>query len=155
MTDVSYFPSNLRGLSDIEAHARLKAEGLNELPRPEQRTPLRIACDVLREPMLALLLGAGFVYLLLGDLKEALILLGFAMLSIVITIVQETRTSACSKRFATSQALARWSLVTASAGASPGARSRAATSSCSPKVIAFPRTVSCLRLMTCKSMSRY
>lgn len=92
MTDVSYFPSNLRGLSDIEAHARLKAEGLNELPRPEQRTPLRIACDVLREPMLALLLGAGFVYLLLGDLKEALILLGFAMLSIVITIVQETRT---------------------------------------------------------------
>src|SRR5262249_43321220 len=44
------------------------------------------------EPMLALLLGGGAIYLLLGDVKEALILLGFAMLSIAITVVQETRT---------------------------------------------------------------
>jgi Ca2+-transporting ATPase len=42
--------------------------------------------------MLALLLGSGLLYLLLGDLKEALILLAFALISIVITIVQETRT---------------------------------------------------------------
>jgi Ca2+-transporting ATPase len=42
--------------------------------------------------MLALLLGAGLVYLLLGDLKEALILLAFGAMSIIITIVQETRT---------------------------------------------------------------
>ena len=42
--------------------------------------------------MLALLLGGGVVYLVLGDLKEALILLAFATLSIVITVVQETRT---------------------------------------------------------------
>jgi Ca2+-transporting ATPase len=81
-----------RGLTEAEARARLKADGPNELPRPEQRTPLRIALEVLREPMLALLFGAGLVYLLLGDLKEALILLAFAMMSIVITIVQETRT---------------------------------------------------------------
>jgi Ca2+-transporting ATPase len=85
-------PARHDGLSETEARARLKAEGFNELPRPEQRTPLRIVLDVLREPMLALLLGAGFVYLLLGDLKEALILMAFAMMSIVITIVQETRT---------------------------------------------------------------
>ena len=42
--------------------------------------------------MFALLLGGGGVYLLLGDFKEALILLVFAMLSVVITVVQETRT---------------------------------------------------------------
>ncbi len=81
-----------RGLTETEARARLKTDGPNELPRPEQRTRLRIALEVLREPMLALLFGAGLVYLLLGDLKEALILLAFAMMSIVITIVQETRT---------------------------------------------------------------
>src|SRR5262249_17510421 len=40
----------------------------------------------------ALLLGAGLVYLLLGDLKEALILLAFGAMSIVITVIQETRT---------------------------------------------------------------
>jgi Ca2+-transporting ATPase len=42
--------------------------------------------------MLALLLGGGVVYLALGDLKEALILLAFATMSVVITVVQETRT---------------------------------------------------------------
>jgi Ca2+-transporting ATPase len=53
---------------------------------------LRIVLEVLREPMLALLIGAGFIYVLLGDLKEALILLAFASMSVVITVVQETRT---------------------------------------------------------------
>jgi P-type Ca2+ transporter type 2C len=48
--------------------------------------------EVLREPMFALLLGGGVVYLLLGDLAEALILLGFATLSALITVIQETRT---------------------------------------------------------------
>ena len=80
------------GLTEQEARTRLDAEGYNELPRHDRRTPLRIVLEVLREPMLALLLGAGFVYLLLGDLKEALILLAFGAMSIVITVVQETRT---------------------------------------------------------------
>ncbi|CDX16778.1 P-type HAD superfamily ATPase [Mesorhizobium sp. ORS 3324] len=80
------------GVSEAEARARLLAEGPNELPRSKRRTPLRIAIEVVREPMLALLLGGGAVYLLLGDLWEALILLCFATLSIAITIVQEART---------------------------------------------------------------
>lgn len=80
------------GLSETEAQARLAAEGYNELPRPNQRTPLRIAFEVIREPMLALLLGGGVVYLILGNLEEALILLAFATMSIGITIIQETRT---------------------------------------------------------------
>ncbi len=84
--------SPLHGLSEAEAQARLKAEGYNELPRPEQRTALRIAVEVLREPMLALLLGAGVIYLALGELRDAIVLIAFAMTSILITVVQETRT---------------------------------------------------------------
>ena len=56
------------GLSSHEAAARLKAEGLNELPRAERRTFVRIAVDVAREPMFGLLLAAGIIYLALGDL---------------------------------------------------------------------------------------
>ena len=41
-------------------------------------SPLRIVFEVLREPMLALLIAGGVVYLLLGSLEEALILLAFA-----------------------------------------------------------------------------
>jgi P-type Ca2+ transporter type 2C len=84
--------SRLAGLTQADAQARLKAEGFNELPRPERRTALRIVLEVLREPMLALLVGAAFIYLLLGDLTEGLILLVFAALSVVITVVQEART---------------------------------------------------------------
>ncbi|TIY08868.1 MAG: ATPase, partial [Mesorhizobium sp.] len=80
------------GLSEVEAQARHLAERFNELPTTGRRTPLRIALEVMREPMLALLLGGGAVYLLLGDLQEALILLAFATLSVGITIVQEART---------------------------------------------------------------
>jgi Ca2+-transporting ATPase len=91
-TDESPRFSSLRGLSEAEARERLNAEGFNELPRPDHRTPLRIVLEVLREPMLALLLAGGGIYLLLGDLQEALILLAFASMSVVITVVQETRT---------------------------------------------------------------
>jgi P-type Ca2+ transporter type 2C len=83
---------SLTGLSETDARVRLRSEGFNELPRPDQRTFFRIIADVLREPMLALLLGGGAIYLLLGDLKEALILIVFALLSVGITVLQETRT---------------------------------------------------------------
>jgi P-type Ca2+ transporter type 2C len=80
------------GLSDSEAQERLAREGYNELARAKGRTAFRIVLEVVREPMLALLLAGGAVYLALGDLQEALILVVFASLSIVITVVQETRT---------------------------------------------------------------
>jgi Ca2+-transporting ATPase len=80
------------GLTQAEAAARLAAEGPNALPKAKRRAPLRIILDVLREPMLALLLGGGVVYLLLGSREEALILIAFACLSVGITVVQEART---------------------------------------------------------------
>lgn len=92
MTNGNAATAFISGLSEPEAQRRLKSEGYNELPRQDRRTPLRIIQEVLREPMLALLLGGGFIYLLLGDLKEALILLVFAVGSVVITVVHETRT---------------------------------------------------------------
>jgi P-type Ca2+ transporter type 2C len=82
----------MSGLSSAEASARLAADGPNELPRAGRRSVLRIAWDVLREPMLALLLVGGVAYLLLGDRTEALILLAFATFSVVVTVVQESRT---------------------------------------------------------------
>ena len=92
MPDVTAWPGPMHGLSEAEAQARLQAEGYNELPRPDRRTPVRILLEVVREPMLALLLGGGAIYLALGDLREAVILLVFATMSVLITVIQETRT---------------------------------------------------------------
>lgn len=74
-------PTSPNGLSESEAQARLKSEGYNELPRAALRTPFRIFFDVIREPMLALLVVSGLIYLALGDLAEALILIAFASMS--------------------------------------------------------------------------
>ncbi len=81
----------LAGLTAATAAARLKQDGYNELPTPDHRGFLRILAEVVRQPMFALLLGGGVVYLLLGDRLEALLLLLFASLSVTITIVQESR----------------------------------------------------------------
>ena len=84
-------PTAALGLTDAEAQVRLRTEGFNDLPRAGHRTTLRIVGEVLREPMFALLLGAGVIYLILGDRTEAAVLLAFATGSILITVVQETR----------------------------------------------------------------
>lgn len=91
LTESGLLPSPY-GLSEAEAAERLLTEGANELPRTGQRTFARVVVDVLREPMLAMLIGAGLIYMALGDLQEALILVAFAGLSILITVVQEART---------------------------------------------------------------
>lgn len=90
MTDATR--STVQGLSSAEASVRLAADGPNELSRARRRSVLHIALEVLREPMLTLLLAGGIAYLLLGDLGEALILLGFATFSVAVTVIQEART---------------------------------------------------------------
>jgi Ca2+-transporting ATPase len=79
------------GLTEEAAAARLREDGPNILPDADHRGLLRILWGVVREPMFALLLGGGAVYLVVGDLREALVLLAFAMISVAIAVVQEYR----------------------------------------------------------------
>ena len=79
------------GLDASEADRRLALDGPNELPRPGTRTLRRVTFDVIREPMFGMLLAAGAIYFVLGDLAEAMLLLAFASLSVGIAIVQEHR----------------------------------------------------------------
>jgi len=82
----------LSGLTDDEAARRLQEEGPNELPTARARSGLAIAAEVVREPMILLLLAAGTLYLLLGDLAEALLLLASLVGIVGITLYQEQRT---------------------------------------------------------------
>ncbi|HEY6094549.1 MAG TPA: cation-translocating P-type ATPase [Gallionellaceae bacterium] len=82
----------LQGLTQAEASTRLTAEGANELPSSGQRNLTRIALDVLHEPMFLLLVSAGAIYLLLGDVGDALMLLGFVCVVLGISIYQEYKT---------------------------------------------------------------
>ena len=80
------------GLDGAEAARRLAAEGPNALPEAEGHGLLGLTLQVLREPMFVLLIAACTVYLLLGDLHEALVLAASIVLVVAITVVQERRT---------------------------------------------------------------
>ena len=82
----------IAGLSDQEAAQRLTEEGPNELPTSRRRSVLAIAFEVVREPMFLLLVACGVVYLMTGEPKEAMMLLGFVFVIMGITITQERRT---------------------------------------------------------------
>ncbi|MCL5023759.1 MAG: cation-translocating P-type ATPase [Nitrospirae bacterium] len=83
---------SLSGLSEAEAAARLREEGHNELPSSKRRSFSAIAFEVVREPMFLLLIGGGAIYFMLGDVREALMLLGFVLVVMGITLYQERRT---------------------------------------------------------------
>ena len=80
------------GLSEVEAAELLKKVGYNELPSAKPRSIFAIALEVLKEPMFLLLVAGGLIYLLLGDLREALILLAFVFVVMGITLYQERKT---------------------------------------------------------------
>jgi Ca2+-transporting ATPase len=84
--------SSIQGLSDDEARQRLQAEGYNELPSSQKRSVIAIAINVVREPMFLLLVACGTLYLILGDIQEAVMLLGFVVVVMGITLYQERKT---------------------------------------------------------------
>ena len=80
------------GLSTAEAARRLLADGPNGLSASQPRTLGALAAEVAREPMFQLLVAAGALYLLLGDVGEAAMLLAFVCLTVLITLWQGLRT---------------------------------------------------------------
>ena len=84
--------SPLLGLSDENAAKRLLEEGSNDLGLHQRRTLMAVIRDVLFEPMFLLLLAAGAIYLLTGDPNEAMVLLGFVLVIMGMTVFQERRT---------------------------------------------------------------
>jgi len=93
-------PRDLRawtGLSSGEAAARLAADGPNEIAAAKPRSFLRIVWEVVKEPMLLLLVAAGIVNIIISmqepsRIKEAALLFGFVVIVISITVFQERKT---------------------------------------------------------------
>ena len=81
-----------RGLTQEQAAARLEADGPNELPSAKPRSFLAIAWDVLREPMILLLVAAGVIYLVLGEPRDSLVLLISIFAILGIDLYQQNKT---------------------------------------------------------------
>ena len=79
------------GLTSSEAARRLSAEGPNDLPTGRDHRLPRVILRVFAEPMFLLLCAAVTLYVLLGDLPEALVLGGSLLAVVAITVLQERR----------------------------------------------------------------
>ena len=84
--------SKFPGLSEREAVERISKFGYNELPSAKPRSIFTIAFEVVKEPMFILLIFCGTIYLILGDVQEAVMLLGFVFMIMGITFYQERKT---------------------------------------------------------------
>jgi Ca2+-transporting ATPase len=84
--------SDVKGLSEKEALEKLSREGIYEISSAKKRSVFSIVFSVIREPILLLLLASGAFYMVLGDVREALILLGFVFVILGVTLYQEHKT---------------------------------------------------------------
>ncbi|MEJ5210340.1 MAG: HAD-IC family P-type ATPase, partial [Burkholderiales bacterium] len=84
-------PDPVTGLAATEAARRLREEGPNALPDAARRGWAGLLTETLGEPMFLLLIGAGVLYLAFGELKEGLLLFGFVLLTLALTLYQEGR----------------------------------------------------------------
>ncbi len=80
------------GLSADEAARRLAQDGPNVLPGEQGRRWRDISRETLQDPMFALLIAAGTLYLVLGDLQEGAVMFAMVLLVLALTLYQEGRT---------------------------------------------------------------
>jgi P-type Ca2+ transporter type 2C len=83
---------NLKGLTQQEVAEKLAKEGYNELPSSKPKNVFQIALGVVKEPMFLLLVACGTLYLVLGDMTEGFMLLGFVFVVMGIEFYQEKKT---------------------------------------------------------------
>ena len=82
----------LTGLSTDEAGRRLAMNGANALPTSSRHSLAALLLRIVREPMFLLLIAATAIYIVFGDLTEAITLGGSVVVIMVIELVQEHRT---------------------------------------------------------------
>ena len=85
-------PGKMTGLSSEEVKKKLTSNGYNELPSSKSKNFLSIALGVVKEPMFLLLVACGTLYMVLGDVQEGIMLLGFVFVIMGIEFYQEKKT---------------------------------------------------------------
>jgi Ca2+-transporting ATPase len=81
-----------QGLSQAEVLEKQTKAGFNELPSSKPKSLFALAWGVVKEPMFLLLVACGTLYLVLGDIQEGLMLLGFVFVIMGIEFYQEKKT---------------------------------------------------------------
>jgi len=79
------------GLTESEVKSRIARDGYNELQGGKSKSFWAIMFGVVKEPMFLLLVACGTIYMLLGDITEGFMLLGFVFVVMGIEFYQERK----------------------------------------------------------------
>jgi P-type Ca2+ transporter type 2C len=80
------------GLTEEQVKVKQLEHGFNELPKPKSGGFLKQVVGLFKEPMFLLLIVCGSLYLILGDIQEGFMLLGFVVFIMGIEFYQERKT---------------------------------------------------------------
>lgn len=80
-----------KGLSDAEVDRLNREFGYNELPEQKNKSLLKVALEVVQEPMFALLIACALLYMIMGDQLEGLVMVSTIFLLIAIAFYQHYR----------------------------------------------------------------
>lgn len=84
-------PGHLTGLSDEELQASQKQYGYNEIYTTEDAGWYQLLLDILKEPMLLLLIAVSVIYVIVGDYAEAAFMFGAIVAVSAISFYQDNR----------------------------------------------------------------
>jgi Ca2+-transporting ATPase len=84
----------LAGLPTVDAASRLVANGPNRLPRGLRRSPFRTLVDQFRSLLVAVLVGAGVLAAIVGDLKDVIVISVVVVFNAMLGFAQEYRAEA-------------------------------------------------------------
>lgn len=90
--ETSLKSDNYQGLTADQVSQKLLQEGYNELQSSKPKSIFTIVIGVVQEPMFLLLVACGSLYLVLGDIQEGLMLMGFVFVIMGIEFYQEKKT---------------------------------------------------------------
>ena len=84
-------PDHLKGLDSIEVAASIKEYGSNRPDTIHKNTGLALLIDILKEPMLLLLIAVAVIYVIVGNYSEAVFMLGAIIAVSGISFYQDKR----------------------------------------------------------------
>ncbi len=82
-----------KGLTEEEVRARQKKLGLNLLPEEKPLSKLRIFLEQFRSPLIYILIIAGVVTFILGEITDSVVIFGAVILNTIVGFFQENKTS--------------------------------------------------------------
>src|SRR5690606_6624504 len=84
-------PQNLVGLSEEELNQSRNKHGYNQTTELKKGAWFTMIFDILKEPMLLLLIAVSVIYIIVGNYSEALFMLGAIVLVSGISFYQDNR----------------------------------------------------------------